>query len=584
MKKLLLKSMLLLCALIVGGVNSAWATVKTSTLTFTAKCNGSGTATGGITWTVTSDGTESTFDSNSGIHYGTNSANVQYVTLTSAAFNNTYTITKVVVNARDAQANAAITVKVGTTSFNTGTPASTSASATNTSTDYEFTGSAAGAAIEVKVNRTASMNKAIYVKSIVVTYDDGSSLITPTISFDNASYSTTLGQSFTPPTPNCNSDGAKTYSSSNTEVAEVVNASTGTLNIKKAGNATITLNVAESSTYASGSASYELIVRGPIVDGVYDFAINQDYGSGAVPGTNSNNTTETTWTAGNVTMDVAGRNIWYNGNDLRLYKTSTSPAAAAGNITISVTGDRYITRIDLTGGGNLNLTSGGGKKNGTIWSGKSQSVKFTHNEGGTITLTKITVTYCSESEFNAKVNITMGADGYMTYCYQDAALSFGTLEAFVASAVGNDNVTLTPITKAPAGTAVVLKGAAGSYDLTKEETPDDVTSNRLRVSNGNITSNSNYDVYALAKKSTDVGFYLVQAGVNVPVGKCYISVNKNTAREYLGFAFDDEATGLNDVKIQKTVENGEYYNLAGQRVANPTKGLYIVNGKKVIIK
>ena len=30
--------------------------------------------------------------------------------------------------------------------------------------------------------------------------------------------------------------------------------------------------------------------------------------------------------------------------------------------------------------------------------------------------------------------------------------------------------------------------------------------------------------------------------------------------------------------------DGEFYNLAGQRVAQPTKGLYIVNGKKVVIK
>ena len=50
----------------------------TSSLIFTAKCNGSGTADDGVTWTVTSDGTESTFDNDKGIHYGTNNGQVKY--------------------------------------------------------------------------------------------------------------------------------------------------------------------------------------------------------------------------------------------------------------------------------------------------------------------------------------------------------------------------------------------------------------------------------------------------------------------------------------------------------------------------
>ena len=45
-----------------------------------------------------------------------------------------------------------------------------------------------------------------------------------------------------------------------------------------------------------------------------------------------------------------------------------------------------------------------------------------------------------------------------------------------------------------------------------------------------------------------------------------------------------ETTGVNEVRGQKEEVKGEVYNLAGQRVANPTKGLYIVNGRKVVIK
>lgn len=41
-------------------------------------------------------------------------------------------------------------------------------------------------------------------------------------------------------------------------------------------------------------------------------------------------------------------------------------------------------------------------------------------------------------------------------------------------------------------------------------------------------------------------------------------------------------TGINTIKAQKGAAEGEYFNLAGQRVAQPQKGLYIVNGKKII--
>jgi hypothetical protein len=51
----------------------------------------------------------------------------------------------------------------------------------------------------------------------------------------------------------------------------------------------------------------------------------------------------------------------------------------------------------------------------------------------------------------------------------------------------------------------------------------------------------------------------------------------------LKIAFTDAETGINEVNAPEAAANG-YYNLAGQHVANPTKGLYIVNGKKVLVK
>ena len=46
----------------------------------------------------------------------------------------------------------------------------------------------------------------------------------------------------------------------------------------------------------------------------------------------------------------------------------------------------------------------------------------------------------------------------------------------------------------------------------------------------------------------------------------------------------EDATGINNVENARQILSGDFYNLAGQRVAQPAKGLYIVNGKKVVIK
>ena len=52
----------------------------------------------------------------------------------------------------------------------------------------------------------------------------------------------------------------------------------------------------------------------------------------------------------------------------------------------------------------------------------------------------------------------------------------------------------------------------------------------------------------------------------------------------LEFVFDDEVTGVNEVRSQKEDVRSEWFDLQGRKVAQPQKGLYIVNGKKVVLK
>ena len=159
----------------------------------------------------------------------------------------------------------------------------------------------------------------------------------------------------------------------------------------------------------------------------------------------------------------------------------------------------------------------------------------------------------------------------------------GTTKVYYASATGSSTVTLEEIAGGvPANTAVILHQTSGT-SITLTETDATITapgsSNKLAVS----TVNQNLGkVFRLGYKSSDgIGFYSYTT-TSAPAGIIYVSSITAGAREFLGFDFGDETTGVNEVKTQKV--DGQYFNLAGQRVAQPTKGLYIVNGKKVIIK
>ena len=134
-----------------------------SDLTFTAACGGSGTADDGAEWTVTSDGTESSFDGTKGIHYGTGSAAVTYIQLSTSDINGS--ITKIIVNASTANGVSA-TVGVTVSGLGFGGDAQ---SLSNTATNYTFTGSAQGEII-VTVTKPSSSTGALYVKSVKVYY------------------------------------------------------------------------------------------------------------------------------------------------------------------------------------------------------------------------------------------------------------------------------------------------------------------------------------------------------------------------------------------------------------------------------
>ncbi len=230
----------------------AYAEEKTSTLTFTSACGGSGTADDGTEWMVESDASESTYDGTKGIHYGTSKVAVSYLQLSTSGINGT--ITSIAVNASGASGTTAkLNVTVGDDVF--GLEQSLSSEAKK----YTLSGSASGK-IVVRLSQT-SAKKALYVKSIAVTYstETPSGTQNPNNSFGGVTeYNATIGVGNTMPTFTTSSDGAITYESSKTDVATINN--NGEITLLKAGTTTITAKTAQTATFAAGFASYLLKV------------------------------------------------------------------------------------------------------------------------------------------------------------------------------------------------------------------------------------------------------------------------------------------------------------------------------------
>ena len=176
-------------------------------------------------------------------------------------------------------------------------------------------------------------------------------------------------------------------------------------------------------------------------------------------------------------------------------------------------------------------------------------------------------------------DIEVGSTGWRTLvsAHDVASLPSG-LKAYTVTESSSASVKLTEVTEIAKDTPYLLEGDADTYTLTiSSDAVTAPTDNLLRISNA-TTGNG---VYVLAKDGDNVGFYKWTGGY-IGAGRVYLPAPAAGARQFLAFSFG-ESTGITANK-REAISNNEYYNLNGQRVAQPTKGLYIVNGKKFIVK
>lgn len=132
----------------------------------------------------------------------------------------------------------------------------------------------------------------------------------------------------------------------------------------------------------------------------------------------------------------------------------------------------------------------------------------------------------------------------------------------------------------PAKTGILVKAPAGNCDFVVTSDKGETLANSdLKAATEDVTSVDD-KFFALTKLGEKVGFALVEKDVVIPAGKAYLEVPTSTPAKF--FSLDGEATGINSVKTAKA--DGAYYTLEGVKTTKPVKGLYIHNGKKIVVK
>lgn len=132
----------------------------------------------------------------------------------------------------------------------------------------------------------------------------------------------------------------------------------------------------------------------------------------------------------------------------------------------------------------------------------------------------------------------------------------------------------------------VLVTKAGEYTASAVSVAE--TSASQINTNGNLTGvyqNTEAPVgsYVLQKHDDRVAFYLVNnTKPMVKPFRAYIKPQSTNAKQFIKVVFDGEATGIKEITSENT--KAEIFDLSGRRVAKAQKGVYIVNGKKVIKK
>lgn len=452
------------------------------------------------------------------------------------------------------------------------------------------------------------------INSITVTIEDVSSeLKDPKCTFSAESATYTLGEAFSAPNFTTVSDGEITYKSSNPEIATVDNS--GNITAIAAGTTTITASVATTDIYAAGSASYTLTVVDPSIlftesfaESLGDFTVNQ---------------TEEVWSYNSGYKCAFANGFGKGAQELKLISPVIDLTDVAGASLTFEHAAGYIKDNDLTKDFTLWIKD----KDATEWTQliiPTYPNSWTFVNSGEISLNaycgkevQIAFNYmCTENVASAweiknviikkaepaTLTISVSDAGYATYFTDQAWVVAENMKAGIVTGVENKNLTIdwkyAAGSVVPANTAVLIQADAKEYVCEVSNSEEEVPANNLLK--GSTTAATTEGVNCLFYKLSydnngeNLGFYWAAengAAFQNEANKAYLALTTTVAKNVRGFGLEgDGTTGIGQVENGEALVN--VYTIDGiivrkqvkesQALNGLKKGIYIVNGKKVI--
>lgn len=190
---------------------------------------------------------------------------------------------------------------------------------------------------------------------------------------------------------------------------------------------------------------------------------------------------------------------------------------------------------------------------------------------------------------NSVLPITIGSTGWATLGDANCAYNFlGTgVTAYIVKGATGTAISKEAVTNPAANTGLLITGTPGPYSIPVAASGTNYSStNKMVVGTGTeITSStgSGYNYVLVANDSGEAEFQKIEStSATVPVGKAYLALSTNPAGARVLSLDDTSTTAIKDVKVG--AENDVFYDLQGCRILNPKQGVFIVNGKKIILK
>ena len=206
----------------------------------------------------------------------------------------------------------------------------------------------------------------------------------------------------------------------------------------------------------------------------------------------------------------------------------------------------------------------------------------------------VTAKWEPKNEISLKASMIDGLCWSTFYC-GDAGYRIADGEEACAytATVSDDKIVLHMLGRViPKGTAVIIVGVGedNSISMTRDDASaaeysavNDLKGVDLPTARTSLTSNDSYRLYMLSNKNNNFGFHSF-AAANVPARKAFFTVPASANARPFSMVFDEETTAIR--QLRKTVAESPVYDLNGRVVRgnNLKPGVYVKNGKKVVVK